>query len=142
MTTQAASMRPQHITAENARAEARAAAQSGGFNEAAAYHCGKRAIGATPQCDPSCFNEAAAYHCGKRGAIGRNSKVRPASMRPQHITAENRAPRHGPGPERLASMRPQHITAENAASIPFVTSRSAGFNEAAAYHCGKPICWR
>ena len=38
----------------------------------------------------------------------------------------------------LASMRPQHITAENATMLARSRRRSAGFNEAAAYHCGKP----
>ena len=36
-----ASMRPQHITAENAHAPERAGLLSVCFNEAAAYHCGK-----------------------------------------------------------------------------------------------------
>ena len=59
-------------------------------------------------------------------------------MRPQHITAEN--VRLGLQPllaELGASMRPQHITAENAARGRRGRRRAAGFNEAAAYHCGK-----
>ena len=35
-------MRPQHITAENVRMEPPPGRGPGGFNEAAAYHCGKR----------------------------------------------------------------------------------------------------
>ena len=35
-------------------------------------------------------------------------------------------------------MRPQHITAENAAQCAREPKRRSGFNEAAAYHCGKP----
>ena len=36
-----------------------------------------------------------------------------ASMRPQHITAENSFDVNSPSMSRPASMRPQHITAEN-----------------------------
>ena len=36
-----------------------------GFNEAAAYHCGKHGHGDGTWEVPKCFNEAAAYHCGK-----------------------------------------------------------------------------
>ena len=60
------------------------------------------------------------------------------SMRPQHITAEN--PAAGPC-ARCAdgtSMRPQHITAENAILDGGQGVGDADFNEAAAYHCGKP----
>ena len=39
-----ASMRPQHITAENDDEGADQLEASGCFNEAAAYHCGKRGI--------------------------------------------------------------------------------------------------
>ena len=39
------------------------------------------------------FNEAAAYHCGKLRAIEQILMAfRVASMRPQHITAENETP--------------------------------------------------
>ena len=38
-----ASMRPQHITAENASVSMALGGISRSFNEAAAYHCGKRA---------------------------------------------------------------------------------------------------
>ena len=58
-------------------------------------------------------------------------------MRPQHITAENamaQQPAHALG---QASMRPQHITAENTLNDPNVITSVPGFNEAAAYHCGK-----
>ena len=37
-----ASMRPQHITAENASPAAQRHSRRTRFNEAAAYHCGKR----------------------------------------------------------------------------------------------------
>ena len=37
-----ASMRPQHITAENLQPVAGQGFSGGCFNEAAAYHCGKR----------------------------------------------------------------------------------------------------
>ena len=140
-----ASMRPQHITAENpARRRGRPRASADGFNEAAAYHCGKptgrRARGrrgrtrfneaAAYHCGkPSAsrhrshtitagtrFNEAAAYHCGKPSdASSRIPDRLRASMRPQHITAENRGGEMA-NIERVvtyASMRPQHITAEN-----------------------------
>ena len=61
-----ASMRPQHITAENAT-----------------IHVG-------PLRGAGRFNEAAAYHCGKRGMhVHASPAERRASMRPQHITAEN-----------------------------------------------------
>ena len=59
------------------------------------------------------FNEAAAYHCGKRRR------------------------RSGSNPERLASMRPQHITAENEDGPQLGGRDAVSFNEAAAYHCGK-----
>ena len=58
-------MRPQHITAENFLGITDSSGNLSGFNEAAAYHCGKRA--------------------GSR--IFR--MLLEASMRPQHITAEN-----------------------------------------------------
>ena len=131
-------MRPQHITAENVPIDiASDWEHTPGFNEAAAYHCGKPAA-ADPRRDRRRgFNEAAAYHCGKRGrrrgrACGPTASMRPqhitaengglgvlrarariASMRPQHITAENGLARRDPAPDRHASMRPQHITAEN-----------------------------
>ena len=35
------------------------------------------------------FNEAAAYHCGKLRLGAARERDRAASMRPQHITAEN-----------------------------------------------------
>ena len=60
------------------------------FNEAAAYHCGKHTTTTEPLVKRMCFNEAAAYHCGKpadRVLQGLPAGV--ASMRPQHITAEN-----------------------------------------------------
>ena len=61
-------------------------------------------------------------------------------MRPQHITAENGAGHLNEITAATdASMRPQHITAEN----PLLWWGSAAgenrFNEAAAYHCGKPF---
>ena len=60
-------------------------------------------------------------------------------MRPQHITAENRRllRRVGCGSD-AASMRPQHITAENLLNGWSCTVDVVSFNEAAAYHCGKP----
>ena len=64
----AASMRPQHITAENHYFEHIRISKHRRFNEAAAYHCGKRGIW---------------WDLVGTGGI--------ASMRPQHITAENRA---------------------------------------------------
>ena len=84
-----ASMRPQHITAENAVERAAAAL------------------------------------------------VQAASMRPQHITAENAAGCVIPDTMQIASMRPQHITAENVGQRDGIGRPRAGFNEAAAYHCGK-----
>ena len=35
-------------------------------------------------------------------------------------------------------MRPQHITAENGETMSRRRTRPSRFNEAAAYHCGKP----
>ena len=64
---------------------------------------------------PISFNEAAAYHCGKRAR----------QMRLRHE-------------RRVASMRPQHITAENLGVGGRRAGAGVGFNEAAAYHCGKP----
>ena len=85
-----ASMRPQHITAENRFGGGGAKRAPRSFNEAAAYHCGKLSPAVIFFTDgsasmrpqhitaengwgwtwtaptPSCFNEAAAYHCGKR----------------------------------------------------------------------------
>ena len=66
-------------------------------------------------CTPSGFNEAAAYHCGK-------PVMRP---QPEHRSLD-------------ASMRPQHITAENGHITGTHSLEARGFNEAAAYHCGKP----
>ena len=62
-----------------------------------------------------------------------------ASMRPQHITAENEGARAARGDRGRASMRPQHITAENLRRDVSLAESRAGFNEAAAYHCGKQI---
>ena len=59
------------------------------------------------------FNEAAAYHCGKRGDPVGELGVSRASMRPQHITAENPSP------------------------VIKLADWWWCFNEAAAYHCGK-----
>ena len=60
-------MRPQHITAENSPAAPDVGpAEVNRFNEAAAYHCGKRRMRAAFDAHVrSGFNEAAAYHCGK-----------------------------------------------------------------------------
>ena len=84
-------MRPQHITAENHRAANARIVSPPGFNEAAAYHCGKPhalEIG-QPRRRPR-FNEAAAYHCGKPSSPAVDGgRAEGASMRPQHITAEN-----------------------------------------------------
>ena len=109
-----ASMRPQHITAENPPAPASRHTSSAGFNEAAAYHCGKHTLSGAAPPRPHCFNEAAAYHCGKQPReiqVGVQHGL--ASMRPQHITAENQLHPRPPDLARRASMRPQHITAEN-----------------------------
>ena len=82
-------MRPQHITAENLGVPVPLDAAGGGFNEAAAYHCGKRHDHHESQSPDA------------------------ASMRPQHITAENDRVDHPRAEGAEASMRPQHITAEN-----------------------------
>ena len=89
-----ASMRPQHITAENIPDPAPECKAIASFNEAAAYHCGKP-------------------HLGGGGGGGDHERA-------------------------SASMRPQHITAENAvAALQRGSVGRRGFNEAAAYHCGK-----
>ena len=67
-----------------------------------------------PTGSPDGFNEAAAYHCGK--LVHREGCKRKSD----------------------ASMRPQHITAENHKLLAPNDVRRPGFNEAAAYHCGKP----
>ena len=107
-------MRPQHITAENIPFLRNLDDAQVSFNEAAAYHCGKRPCRRGRATSATGFNEAAAYHCGKpAAAIEEKPARRLASMRPQHITAENP---HADSEERrpeAASMRPQHITAEN-----------------------------
>ena len=72
--TGAASMRPQHITAENHTLPVTFGSPVGRFNEAAAYHCGKRS---------------------RRKPI--SPYQRRASMRPQHITAENASGSGGTG---------------------------------------------
>ena len=157
-------MRPQHITAENAPGSRRPSGRRRGFNEAAAYHCGKPSWtgistdtsarrfneAAAYHCgklvmrewkevEGGGFNEAAAYHCGKRGALRGVPAPARASMRPQHITAENgQRHRSGSRVSGVASMRPQHITAENSSPPRTPDGGGDGFNEAAAYHCGKP----
>ena len=60
-----------------------------------------------------------------------------ASMRPQHITAENSAADTAAVERPDASMRPQHITAENRLDRGDDRCGQPSFNEAAAYHCGK-----
>ena len=60
-----ASMRPQHITAENLPKWSRIPGRHRCFNEAAAYHCGKPLRRAGAPATETSFNEAAAYHCGK-----------------------------------------------------------------------------
>ena len=83
-------MRPQHITAENARlqpglAGARAASMRPQHITAENRHARR-----TRPRPSSSFNEAAAYHCGKRQKSSQtDSCPKVASMRPQHITAEN-----------------------------------------------------
>ena len=59
-------------------------------------------------------------------------------MRPQHITAENAMSYDGLLRVTVASMRPQHITAENTIRWSCARVQAQRFNEAAAYHCGKP----
>ena len=60
-------------------------------------------------------------------------------MRPQHITAENPVSSSPLRREHSrASMRPQHITAENRGERGIDYIHKTRFNEAAAYHCGKP----
>ena len=131
-------MRPQHITAENGPIMCTMACAGGRFNEAAAYHCGKHARVDAIGVSVGRFNEAAAYHCGKHFTSGASSGAGGASMRPQHITAENARRRRVRGARGRASMRPQHITAENSSSSVYAAVRFLCFNEAAAYHCGKP----
>ena len=111
-----------------------------GFNEAAAYRCGKlprRRRGRGRRC--SRFNEAAAYRCGKLGVVEVRRPERRASMRPQHIAAENgpgAAPSFGPRLRRFNEAAAYRCGKRRAAT----SSRRAGarFNEAAAYRCGKP----
>ena len=62
-------------------------------------------------------------------------------MRPQHITAENHERAAEWGAADAASMRPQHITAENRTEQRVLPRSPVRFNEAAAYHCGKPRGW-
>ena len=88
-----ASMRPQHIAAENPPEPHQPAAGFAGFNEAAAYSCGKR-----------------------RAAVVAVARIPAASMRPQHIAAENIASSPPRSASTSASMRPQHIAAENVSS--------------------------
>ena len=109
-----ASMRPQHITAENPASWSDRRSTPTGFNEAAAYHCGKRE-------DPCLLTHALLASMRPQHITAENEQIRSAgrvaegaSMRPQHITAEN----EGRGDVYYqsysrASMRPQHITAEN-----------------------------
>ena len=107
-------MRPQHITAENGSALCERAHGRRAFNEAAAYHCGKRGPCPSPSSWRRAFNEAAAYHCGKpRRPVRHDGSPAPPSMRPQHITAENESLLRRARRDRSPSMRPQHITAEN-----------------------------
>ena len=65
-----ASMRPQHITAENGSAIITSPPPGDSFNEAAAYHCGKHGCLRKLIKRIQGFNEAAAYHCGKRALAG------------------------------------------------------------------------
>ena len=134
-------MRPQHITAENRVVGRRGDPPRPGFNEAAAYHCGKLLAEQVYEHSRPGFNEAAAYHCGKRCERARLLAVGEASMRPQHITAENEDECRQDPDGNGASMRPQHITAENGGTRPEHPSTPPGFNEAAAYHCGKRGAW-
>ena len=62
-------MRPQHITAENPDIQIPLRRRGQRFNEAAAYHCGKRRRRSTQPPRRRGFNEAAAYHCGKRRTV-------------------------------------------------------------------------
>ena len=112
-------MRPQHITAENAGAARSAAAGAANFNEAAAYHCGKRV---RPLADPllEVRTSMRPQHITAENvvvALGSDRDVA-TSMRPQHITAENDAIAPRRGERASTSMRPQHITAENSTARP------------------------
>ena len=134
-----ASMRPQHITAENFRLPESATGCTIRFNEAAAYHCGKRAsAGRGGGRRTSCFNEAAAYHCGKPRLAGARIGVwasfneAAAYHCGKPLRDEDSGRRGG-----AASMRPQHITAENCGASSTRYPACGRFNEAAAYHCGK-----
>ena len=90
---------------------------------------------------PSGFNEAAAYHCGKPAASDCWAAAADwlASMRPQHITAENPRPRWT---SRSRATRFNEAAAYHCGKPPVAAGMDAsmarGFNEAAAYHCGKP----
>ena len=108
-------MRPQHITAENEPIR----------------------TGAIPRFRASMRPQ----HITAENVGGQTEKLSHlfASMRPQHITAEN--PNDGVRWRHywvVASMRPQHITAENMQPRAVSQRSSSCFNEAAAYHCGKP----
>ena len=134
-----ASMRPQHIAAENRSPSAPPATADPGFNEAAAYRCGKppRTRYIPARCSAR-FNEAAAYRCGKPRWRARrsawsgcfNEAAAYRCGKPEAVARPEIA-------QIDASMRPQHIAAEN---LPGRARRASGtgrFNEAAAYRCGK-----
>ena len=133
-------MRPQHITAEN-RAPRRAAGAAARRASMRPQHITAENVraGHAHQHGDGCFNEAAAYHCGKPATDGLAAPDQRASMRPQHITAENMPVIPQTAAAVGASMRPQHITAENMNYERLIIHNCGCFNEAAAYHCGKPV---
>ena len=82
-------MRPQHITAENASIPVRDAALRRASMRPQHITAENLCADVTRARGAGCFNEAAAYHCGKRAFKVTASRSVDASMRPQHITAEN-----------------------------------------------------
>ena len=83
------------------------------------------------------FNEAAAYHCGKRQTDLTRPGEQATSMRPQHITAENSQPqlRLGDTIHHFNEAAAYHC-GKRRRRTPHAEGRRH-FNEAAAYHCGK-----
>ena len=109
-----ASMRPQHITAENFVPSADWNVRSSCFNEAAAYNCGERLRQQLQGVNSDGFNEAAAYNCGEPPGPGCSSS---------------------PGPARFNEAAEYNCGEPRAGLTAVAAARS--FNEAAAYNCGE-----
>ena len=71
--------------------------------------------------------------------VERSHEVRPASMMPQRLAAEDASGREYHHRLGVASMMPQRLAAEDDRAVAYARRRSRRFNDAAAISCGRPV---